>query len=478
MSWRTKLFGSPKQQRASELRFPLKIEVVPGALEVAVHAHQLSLQHGEISCWSYVSKGLAAVEHPEVVITLRRNADERDDAFPDDPLQLFKVLHQVAAEGRRVGPGQFSELGGKRFFGHHLVYARALPLGDVVLPPGCLAALPVNDEELRAVRELGATRVLARMGEAARYFPFPPWAERGRAGLAFARVFETSLLAQIPRVHANVQVVMSGHRVLARAVRSEQPRLQRIVEQAGQGDRPFAMLTALDGTADSCLVWFPGQREASAIAAPGSKGARTCGCFLALIPTRPEDRALVLEDGFAAELTAASWDALRRALRDGSDLAIPATGEGMALALEWIDERYVSPIDGAVYNAEGGWRRHDPIDDAASEHRRMHAPDDEIRLLTAEASIAARCSANDFVAFCKQVTQCMKRTLARSDGPAKLLVRMTCTPAGHRIELASQGSAPREVLQELHDALVALTALPVREGDVVFEVELTAAPSA
>src|SRR4029079_17503350 len=112
--------------------------------------------------------------------------------------------------------------------------------------------------------------------------------------------------------------------------------------------------TALDSTTDSCLVWQPGQRGVCAIAAPGSTGARICGCFLALIPAQPESRAFVLEDGFAVELTAGSWEALLRALGDGSDLAIPATGEGMSFALEWMDETYVSPIDGKVYNAEGG----------------------------------------------------------------------------------------------------------------------------
>jgi len=171
MSWWNKLLGSSKKQHASELRFPLVIEIVPGALSAMVHSHKLSLLQGEILCWSFVSKGLKAVEHPELVITLRREVDEPEDAFPDDPLQLLMALHQIAGQGKRVGPGEVSELGGKRFFGHHLVYARAQPLGDVVLPPGCLAALPVNDEELRAVRDFGATRVLARMGEAARYFP-------------------------------------------------------------------------------------------------------------------------------------------------------------------------------------------------------------------------------------------------------------------------------------------------------------------
>jgi hypothetical protein len=460
----------------SELRFPLAVEIVPGAFSAMVHSHKLSTLQGEIPCWSYVSKGLKAVEHPELVITLRREVDEPEDAFPDDPLQLFMALHQIAGQGKRVGPGEVSELGGKRFFGHHLVYARAQPLGDVVLPPGCLAALPVNDEELRAVREFGATRVLARMGEAARYFPFPPWTERGRAGLAFERAFDASLLVKVHRYHSSIQVVMSDNRVTARAMRSQQPRLREIVA-AQHGDGPFAMLTTLDGAADSCLVWHPGQRDACAIAAPGSKGARTCGCFLGLLPGQPEDGALVIEDGFVLQLTTASWEKLLRALGDGTDLAIPATGMGMSFALEWMDERYVSPIDGEAYNAEGGWHVYHPLDDAASEPRRARAPDDGIRLLTAEATIAARCSKSDFTFFCGEVLRCMERTLARSDGPAKLLVRMTCTPAGHRVELAPQGLATRVVLQQLHDALGALATLPVREGDVVFEVGLTAVPS-
>ena len=80
-----KLLGSSKKQHASELRFPLVIEIVPGALSAMVHSHKLSLLQGEILCWSYVSKGLEAVKHPELVITLRREVDEPEDAFPDDP---------------------------------------------------------------------------------------------------------------------------------------------------------------------------------------------------------------------------------------------------------------------------------------------------------------------------------------------------------------------------------------------------------
>jgi hypothetical protein len=478
MSWWKKLTGSSPTRRGSELRFPVVVELISGALKASVHVHMVSTPLGEIPCWSYVSDGLRGQQHAEVVITLRREADELEDQFPDDPLKLFALFYERARQGDRVVPGSVTLLGGKRFFGHHLVYARAQPLGDVPLPPSCLTALAVNDEELRAVQTFGLTRVLARMGEACRYYPFPPWMERGRSGLAFAQTFEDSLLAKIGRrASPSLYVVMTSGRVTAMTQRSAQPQWQEAVTALAD-DEPLAILAELDEGADSCLVWQPGQRDPFGIAMPGGKGERTSGCFLAFISGQPEDGALLIEDGFVLQLTSASWTALRRALSDGTDLSIPTTGAGMPFALEWLNECYVSPIDGAVYSAAGGWRRYQPGENTGAHLDRLVAPGDGIRLLTAEATIAARCSASDLGAFCQEVRLCMARTLAQCDGPAKILVRVTCTPEGHRFELASEGRAPRVALQSLHDALGSIAKLPVRTGEVVFEITLTAAPSA
>jgi hypothetical protein len=272
----------------------------------------------------------------------------------------------------------------------------------------------VNDEELGAVRAFGASRVLARMGEAARYYPFPPWTERRRSGVAFASASEQSLLAQLPRYRSSLRVVSSGNRVTAIAARSAQPQLREMFAPQ-HDDGAFAILTEVEETADSCLVWRPGQREPCAIATPGSQGARTSGCYVAFIHGRPEDGALLIEDGFVVELTTASWVALARAVGDGTDLSIPTTGSGMSFALEWLDEAYVSPIDGAGYHAAGGWRAYLPTGGAEPDHHT--APGDGIRLLTAQATIGARCSASDLATFCKEVRRCMERTLARSNGP-------------------------------------------------------------
>ncbi len=106
------------------------------------------------------------------------------------------------------------------------------------------------------------------------------------------------------------------------------------------------------------------------------------------------------------------------------------------------------------------------------------APGDGIRLLTEETTIKARCTASDLATFCQEVRIRMARTLAQCSGPAKVLVRVTCMPEGHRVQLASEGRAPRVALQSLHDALGSIAKLPIRSGEVVFEIALTAAPSA
>jgi hypothetical protein len=482
MSWWKKLFGSSTVQRTTQLRFPVVVEIIPGALSASVHSHKVFGVHGDVPCWSYVSRGLRAREHDEVVFTMRREVDEPEDQFPDEPLQLFALFHRVAGEGQRVGPGGITEFGSRRFFGHHLVYVRARPLDGVTLPPSCLAALPVNDEELRAVRMFGLTRVLARMGEAAKHYPYPPWIERRRSGLPFARVCEESLLAKLPRSSFSVRVVMSNNRVTAMVLRSAQPQLRQTVV----ADHPFALLTDLDETADSCLVWQPGQHGPCAIAPPRSTGARTSGCFLAFLPEQPDNGAILVEDGFVLQLTTASWATLLRALADGTDLSLPTSNAGMSFALRWVEEQYVSPIDGAVYHAEGGWQTYQPTGGSASDGLEGAAAGDGIRLLTAQADIAARCSVRDLATFCEAAEICMKRALAQHNGLTKLVVRMTCTPSGHRVDLSPQGQPhgqphgqpPRQVVQELRDALDALAKLPVREGDVVFEIGLTATPSA
>jgi hypothetical protein len=62
-----------------------------------------------------------------------------------------------------------TEFGERRFFDHHVLYVAAQPLPGVALPSPCLAGLLITDDELRAVRTFGPSRLLARLGQAILY---------------------------------------------------------------------------------------------------------------------------------------------------------------------------------------------------------------------------------------------------------------------------------------------------------------------
>jgi hypothetical protein len=205
------------------------------------------------------------------------------------------------------------------------------------------------------------------------------------------------------------------------------------------------MLTALDPTANGCLVWVPGQKGPEAIVPPGSDGTRLCGCFIVFIAEQPANGGKILEDGFAMELTRDAWQAIRSALVDGNELSIPATGDAIAFALTWRDDL---ATDGRVTIGQ-------------------------VQLLTEQDQLAARASALDLAVFCREIQRCAVRVLGDHEGQLDVLVRASCTPEGHQFGLSRRGEASDETLQALVDALEEIARLPVREGEVSFEIQLT-----
>jgi hypothetical protein len=476
MAWPDEPRGEHPADPESELTWPVRIEVIPGKLSVRVYRHDIAAVTGSIPCWSYVTQGLTALQQTEIVFTLRRDPDEPSDGFPDDPLRLFAAILPLTEAGQRVTSGSFTELGGGGFFGHHLLYVRAQALNGVSLPASCLAALLVTGDELRAVREFGSTRVLARLGQATSHYPFPPWGDRHRPGMSLTRTLEASLLSKIPRASAHdVHVGVAGGQITVSVLRSEQSSWQDRLAQVPD-TMPLALLTALDPAADGCLTWVPGQTGPEAIVPPGSDGSRVCGCFIAFVPGQPANGGKLLEDGLAMELTSEAWSALRRALIDGQELAIPASDDLMPLALSWRDEVYVSPIDARAYRAEGGWETHQPEAAASAEAAGGAGATEkltgEIRLLTSENEILARTSGEALVAFFQQIKACADRLLGDQGDQAEIVLRLRCTAQGHTVDLSGRGEVPPEVMQALFETIKALPPLPVREGEVSFEMQL------
>jgi hypothetical protein len=112
----------------------------------------------------------------------------------------------------------------------------------------------IDDDELRAVRIFGCTRVLGRMGEAARHDPFPTWSERGRRGLSLASAFEQSLLSRLGmRVSGPIVASRHDNRVTIGIQRS----LHASLKGVELPDVPTGFLALRDPAANACLVWEP-----------------------------------------------------------------------------------------------------------------------------------------------------------------------------------------------------------------------------
>jgi hypothetical protein len=476
MSWWRKLFGQSTADRASkqasppgERISPVRIEIMAGELSVQVYVHEIVSQQGIIPCWSYVTEGMAAHGQTEIVFTLRREVGELSGQFPEEPLHLFATIHGFAKKDRRVTAGGATEFGARSFFGHHLLYVKAQPLDGVTLPGSCLTALLVTADELRAVRAFGCARVLARMGQASRYYPFPPWTDRRRRGLPFDSTFEASLLSRTLCLRADdVRVGKRGNQIIVDALRSEQAswlaRLAQVPDTA-----PLALLTTFDPSANACLTWVPGQNGPAAITPPGSDGSRPCGCFIAFVAEQSTNGGRLFEDGFAMLLTSDAWRAMRRALVEGKELSIPASGDEMSLALTWRDEVYVSPIDGQSYTALGGWNTYQPNTPATAEtNGRVKVGD--LRLLTSEAEIAARTTVDDMVAFLREIERSAQRVLGAQDDQGEIVMRLQCKPQGHDVTLSGRGGTPQQLVEAMFEAVKQLPAMTVSDGEVAFEV--------
>lgn len=71
-------------------------------------------------------------------------------------------------------------------------------------------------------------------------------------------------------------------------------------------------------------------------------------------------------------------------------------------------------------------------------------------------------------------TQIARPILAKSDKPMKVIVEFHCLPSGQKLKIAQQPSeANKGLLKEVHEALSKMEKPPIKDGEVVFQIELT-----
>lgn len=332
------------------------VDVAP-SLAGRVYLHDVEGSTGSVRCWTYVSSGLLALGQSEVVITI--SVGIRDEGLaPTDPLRFMSTLQDLASRGQIVTAGDYTKLGGDGVLGRRgLAYVPAHPLPGVEIPNDALAALLMPDDELEVYEAFGASRLLALLGNAYRYYPFPPWSDISRASLTSVAGNTGSVRGSLARLTVPGTARMTGSHVRLRLPTSASGTVRAFLDKLdaeAEGPAP-ALELQIDPEADGLLLWQTGQQGPSAITPEGSSGAQIATGLIAFLTGQETDGGQIFEDGIFMFLTPSSWMSLREALVTGTPLGI--AGADGRFGLELTFSQKASMTDSPQVTSQRRWRR-------------------------------------------------------------------------------------------------------------------------
>jgi len=296
------------------------------------------------------------------------------------------------------------------------------------------------------------------------------WWERRRTAIAAVLGDDTSLLAQMPRVHIRgVSARMEGSTVRLSVHPAAREGLQRTLAAAPR-DVAFALMIEPDVEADGMFVWRPGEDALSAATPEGSRGERLSLAFVGFAVGVDDVGGRVMEDGALLMLTAEAWQALCAALDAGEPFTVPPTVGNVGLQLHWMADRYVSSVDGRAYGVGAGWRTYHPSSATPSPSRPRVL--DRIALLTSEEHMAGRVTAEALSAYMDGLEREFVRQCGAGPERVEIFIRVELRP-GQPARVVGQGDLDETRIAEL----IARVAPPaITGGSVAFECRLTTPP--
>ena len=333
MAW----FNKRRETDNRDVSFPLALPLGVLPVSVTIYSHELPTGDAPIDCWTYVTHGLNAFNHREIVLTIKRESRESPAMYPQEPIEFVRAIVGWAQQGASVDAGDLTTFApGDGPFGGHVLYMEPESLPGVDVPRGALAGIIVTEAERQTVEAYGAGRVKSRLAKHARYYPCPPWSDRIRLKQR-TRIRPQTILAGVPCVTAPGTTVLYDEGNLRVYTSPEgRARLQRDLEP-WKLDVPAALLTDAGPAAEGCLVWEPGLRTPAVVGRQCPISDHFAGCFLLIVPGQPQNaRPVIVEDGFGLTLTNEAAAALRDALMNGSELRLD-NSDGTSVFVERAD---------------------------------------------------------------------------------------------------------------------------------------------
>jgi hypothetical protein len=322
---------------------PQSIASVKIAGDVAVEVRTCVVPNGTIQqpCWAYQTQGLAHHGHADLALTLGREFNEAEKAFPRDIIKLLETLTSQVIQGHRFEAwdklGYPEGLLGRKDLTGVLVVPALLP-GGVPRDRPVLSLLLVTSDELQVAVAFGVPRLSGMLGMQQRFFPTAIFVDRKRRSLCSMKELRASLPAR-----AGHQLWLSGANVWNEAVieqltpvKGPTPlpdakatvkgtvilrltpqagvEMDRALDKAGK-DSVVTLLMPPAEDADGRLVWVPEQSAPAVITDVQLRPKRLAGNYLVLLNSEAKERGgYMIEDGFTISLPPAEWRVLRKAI--------------------------------------------------------------------------------------------------------------------------------------------------------------------
>ncbi|KAF0523844.1 HET-domain-containing protein [Gigaspora margarita] len=334
------------------------LEIIPNKLQLFVYSHTISLHEldsdpfqkekhleSQIACWTFLSHGLSVHGQKEIYFTLRRYEDEDENDIPVNIKDLYHAFYILARKGSRVDIGGYSNFGNEIIFSNtdmnKIIYTEKQK-DEIGLPSQVLHAILITNEEYEVYVNYGISRLLARMGYARRYFPFPPWSERLRESVVTMDDMKSSILNIIGSIIQilGVRVTRLRNKTIKLNISPNSHEIIYNVLRETGFNGVLTILTGIDKQANSCLVWNGNHEELNANSS-GYLSTRLGGCFITFCSQQPADRVQVAEDGFILFLTDNTFQQIYQALISRNSLNIKPN-ENVHIVLEWDNEERFS----------------------------------------------------------------------------------------------------------------------------------------
>lgn len=302
----------------------MKVFPIAEGLEAIV----TSARFHDVDTTLLITRGLLAHGQKECVIALKTQSDDTQ-AFAT---KYMRTLDMLARKGRLIDAGGLSTLpngvapvDGFCFAPVHAIGAQ---LGEAKLAADdVLFAVPLRGNEVEMVQRAGGARVLARLGLATRFFPFPPWVDVERPSV----VTKDDLAATIMGVKVPPPASFPGVRIEIISERVVVTLSVEVSHVLADGIKSGAVLalacTEMGVGSSAAFVFDPKSKGPSAITAAKKHDEEiaqalpgTSGSFLVLAIGAPS--SVLLEDGFVRTIEARDWSELATALSAGRSIEL------------------------------------------------------------------------------------------------------------------------------------------------------------